>query len=605
MYPKETASTGTVLVSVCIQLKYFETLSSIVERSFTKRDSGVQELIKHLSFKFLNRTFEVRLKSGTSVLAKNFKSYLVQEDGRKEEFLFDESNVYTGHLSGKPSVFVNAHMEDTLWSIHIIEEDDIYAVEPVHNQLKPSENPHEHPMFAYRASDLIVKEGRCGVKNSAHVKHLKNGDLVSYNVVNKNNSATGSRKERGATGPRNTCLLHLVGDYDFFNFRCRKNFVLCSSLIVSYVNVADNIYQTSEFVNAEDESVGCIRLQIAKLELYQSYTVSETRGELPHFNAKGYPWDSDKKLAAFGTAMTYQRKVQCHFHLFTQHPMPERVLGLSYISGACAEIYVGRYLYSCGITSGTDIATGEITSLQMNLVFVHGHNLGSEHDPNTPECSATESRGGDFLMWDRAVSGKYPNNKKFSPCSLKLIGIAKRSFYCLTEFSTVNKFCGNGIVDEGEECDAGARQQEDPCCDDKCQLKPQAMCSETNRQCCVNCKMAPNTTVCSDSGTAECQKKSFCTGQSYECPQSEKMDDWTPCIADGFCYDGDCKGFCEMKSVQTKKDIQPCLCRDEINACKGCCFDNSDPKNPGDCQVHNNQTYKDGRQCYAGYCVVC
>lgn len=40
-----------------------------------------------------------------------------------------------------------------------------------------------------------------------------------------------------------------------------------------------------------------------------------------------------------------------------------------------------------------------------------GHNWGSEHDPDIPECSPSASQGGSFLMYTYSVSGYDVNNK--------------------------------------------------------------------------------------------------------------------------------------------------------------------------------------------------
>lgn len=39
-------------------------------------------------------------------------------------------------------------------------------------------------------------------------------------------------------------------------------------------------------------------------------------------------------------------------------------------------------------------------------------------------------------------------------------------------------FCGNSLVEEGEQCDAGliGSEDSDPCCDEECRLKPNAKC---------------------------------------------------------------------------------------------------------------------------------
>jgi len=46
-------------------------------------------------------------------------------------------------------------------------------------------------------------------------------------------------------------------------------------------------------------------------------------------------------------------------------------------------------------------------------LFFHpsGHNWGSEHDPDNPECSPSASQGGSYLMYTYSVSGYDLNNK--------------------------------------------------------------------------------------------------------------------------------------------------------------------------------------------------
>ena len=55
-----------------------------------------------------------------------------------------------------------------------------------------------------------------------------------------------------------------------------------------------------------------------------------------------------------------------------------------------------------------------------------GHNWGSEHDPDSSECSPSASQGGSYLMYTYSVSGYDVNNKKFSPCSLRFIRKVRR-----------------------------------------------------------------------------------------------------------------------------------------------------------------------------------
>ena len=64
-----------------------------------------------------------------------------------------------------------------------------------------------------------------------------------------------------------------------------------------------------------------------------------------------------------------------------------------------------------------------VITREADLVTAHefGHNWGSEHDPDVPECSPSASHGGSYLMYTYSVSGYDVNNKRFSPCSLRFI----------------------------------------------------------------------------------------------------------------------------------------------------------------------------------------
>ena len=111
-----------------------------------------------------------------------------------------------------------------------------------------------------------------------------------------------------------------------------------------------------------------------------------------------------------------------------------------------------------------------------------GHSWGSLHDdPHDEECVPQNSRDGRYVMWESANTGYDKNNYNFSPCSIRSI---HRVLYPTVSQCFVQEkgaLCGNGILEEGEQCDSGDHlvggQQEDKCCTSKCTLKPGALCS--------------------------------------------------------------------------------------------------------------------------------
>lgn len=90
-----------------------------------------------------------------------------------------------------------------------------------------------------------------------------------------------------------------------------------------------------------------------------------------------------------------------------------------------------------------------------------------QHD-YPPDCRPG-GLNGNFIMFASATSGDRPNNSKFSSCSIGNISNVldaiednkKRNCFTKSE----GAFCGNKIVEAGEECDCGYNEME---CKDKC-----------------------------------------------------------------------------------------------------------------------------------------
>lgn len=75
-------------------------------------------------------------------------------------------------------------------------------------------------------------------------------------------------------------------------------------------------------------------------------------------------------------------------------------------------------------------------------------------------------------------------------------------------------FCGNGRVEENEECDVGidTRLDTDSCCNKFCRLRQKATCSDYNHNCCFQCQIARRGQKCwSSPNYLECfEDHSFC-----------------------------------------------------------------------------------------------
>uniref|UniRef100_A0A8C7BTJ0 ADAM metallopeptidase domain 33 n=1 Tax=Neovison vison TaxID=452646 RepID=A0A8C7BTJ0_NEOVI len=100
--------------------------------------------------------------------------------------------------------------------------------------------------------------------------------------------------------------------------------------------------------------------------------------------------------------------------------------------------------------------------------------------------------------------------------------------------------CGNGLVEDGEECDCGASQEcPDACCfAHNCSLRAGAQC--THGDCCARCLLKPAGVPCRGA-VGDCDLPEFCTGASPYCPPDFYLLDGSPCAGGrGYCWNGAC-----------------------------------------------------------------
>ena len=147
------------------------------------------------------------------------------------------------------------------------------------------------------------------------------------------------------------------------------------------------------------------------------------------------------------------------------------------------------------------------------------------------------------------------HNWMFSRCSRKAMArvIADDSTtWCFKARSS--SYCGNAVVEPGEECDCGTTytcEAYDACCvplslqpgfrrELACKLKDIASCSPRVQRCCTSeCAVTGAGVTCREK--TECSSSSLCDGQSSSCPAPQLADEGTPCAGGrGQCNAGVC-----------------------------------------------------------------
>ncbi|KAJ8520374.1 hypothetical protein ONZ45_g2811 [Pleurotus djamor] len=156
------------------------------------------------------------------------------------------------------------------------------------------------------------------------------------------------------------------------------------------------------------------------------------------------------------------------WHLMSGCPTGTEV-GIAWLATLCQQTASGR---APSVVSGTAVSTSGRVEWQV-IAHEIGHNFGAIHDcadgcNNSQNCCpltpSTCNAEGKFIMSPVAQAGEM----NFSPCSLGNIcsvmdgtGSGRTNTSCLIDPAASNRplislqMCGNGIVEEGEDCDPG------------------------------------------------------------------------------------------------------------------------------------------------------
>ncbi|TPX44797.1 hypothetical protein SeMB42_g04200 [Synchytrium endobioticum] len=298
------------------------------------------------------------------------------------------------------------------------------------------------------------------------------------------------------------------------------------------------------------------------------------------------------------------------WHLLTNCPTGPSV-GIAWLGTVCETKFTSQqtngqtqYVSGCGVSS--------IVPTEWKVVAHEiGHNFGAIHDCVSSQCPCAGASCACCQCSNCDCQGQYimhPTDNSvldaFSPCSQNTIcSQFPKLGTCLKTpgfFSTVTSgICGNGIKEAGEECDCGAQCATDSCCDGAtCKFKNNAKCDDLNDDCCRNCQLMSNGTVCRDS-IGVCDYAEYCNGVNASCPADQHVSDGTSCDS--------ARGLTCASGICTSRDLQ-CMSNNTYFTTTGAC-----PGHESDCALWCSAgsvgclkgagSYLDGTPCgYGGRC---
>lgn len=607
---------------------------------------------KRVQFSSLGRKFNLILSKPDYLITRDFQVVSLDSYGNATIVPYNqgESQILDGFVEGeaKSSATASFSGKEKLMTAHIKTNQDTIIVEPTYlhkeNLLDTSNGSNsklfENTMIAYNLHDH--RQFYSGSNNSDYLDQLfkpdelcgglnmSDPDIVSFSsptdkspvspeledvfkIYNPKLSQKTRRPKRGIeyfneyNREKSRCTLHLVADYLFYKHVGKGDLQTTINYLLALVNRVNQIYLQTVWRTGDELDTGFtnIGFTVQNITIHQEYTRHQS--DDMHYNMQtDQHWSAKTFLDNFSKYSPPRH--YCLAHLFTYRQFDSPVLGLAYVAserygtigGICSPTQQkgdAFHKHNTGISTSKGINGETLITRQADLVVAHelGHNMGAEHDSN--ECRPPPSKGGAYLMHPFAVIGFDKNNRFLSNCSRLSIGrvIRKKASTCFV--STVDHVCGNGIVEDDEECDGGSvgLGHHDPCCDSSCRFTPGSQCSDRHNLCCNKCQITPAYSIkCREAEEFNCKQASFCDGRSADCPASAPVEDETTCVGRGICRGGECMPFCEARKLHS------CLCDTPRDACKLCCKISTNST----CVPYNYTAppLQDGVLCYRGVC---
>ncbi|XP_066477535.1 disintegrin and metalloproteinase domain-containing protein 12 [Tiliqua scincoides] len=443
----------------------------------------------------------ISLERNDGLLAGNFTEIHYLEDGTDVVLTHNYTGhcYYHGHVQGYTESAVSLSTCSGLRGL-ILFDVKAYILEPL------ADAGIEH--IIYRAVNLKLASGSCG--------HHHNISGITLEDTTQSTQMFTSRHKREALKSTKYVELVIVADNREFQ-RQGKDVEKVKLRLLEMANYVDKFFRPLN-----------IRIALVGVEIWNDVDKCTITQD---------PFTSLHEFLDWRKLKLLPRKPHDNAQLVSGVYFQGTTIGMAPIMSMCTEEQSGGI-----VMDHSDSPLGAAVTLAHEL----GHNFGMNHDTleRGCNCKASTEKGGCIM---NPATG-YPFPMMFSSCSKKDLenSLEKGVGMCLFNLPEVKESfggpkCGNGYVEEGEECDCGEPEEcTNHCCNaTTCTLRPGAVCA--HGLCCEDCKLKPAGISCRHSSNS-CDLPEFCTGTSHHCPANVYLHDGHPCHrVDGYCYNGMCQ----------------------------------------------------------------
>ncbi|KAL0978947.1 hypothetical protein UPYG_G00178280 [Umbra pygmaea] len=528
------------------QTSQFSSYEVTIPRHITKqrRDADDSKQVSYI-ISALGKEHVVVLEKNELLLPKDFTVYTYAKDGSlitKRPQMQDHCH-YRGYVEDEEGSSVAMSVCSGLRGVLRLGNSS-YGIEPL-----ASSTDFQH--LIYRLEDVVSEPLVCGTPHTEqHAPEQERWEHHGHSDTHSEPVSHHLRRKRAVLHQTHYVELLLVVDNDRFTYM-HSNETAVREEMIHLANYIDSMYIELN-----------IRVVLVGLEIWANKNPISTEGSAGEVLGQFVQW-REKDLVPRRRHDSAQLILKKSFG---------STAGMAFVGTVCSRSHGG------GINAFNN---NNIPSFASIVAHELGHNLGMNHDDDR-NCHCTVSS----CIMNSGATG----SRNFSSCSAddfeKMVLHTGGS--CLLNIPRPEEaysapYCGNKLVDVGEDCDCGSDKEceKDPCCEAKtCKLKAGAQCAYG--VCCKKCQYLPGGSVCRASND-DCDLSEYCNGSSALCQNDVFKQNGHPCRNNkAYCYNGKCQhydGQCEAIFGQKAKAAQK-VCFQNVNS-KGDRFGNCGFQNYG------------------------